>query len=549
MSAGKLRVMFRVDEGARDIVEELNIVGNNTMPISRLAPAGLNLAPGKPYSQKLADQDRTQITTQYLNNGYLTATFRETVDTVDGNKHRLSVTYQIYEGPRVITNSVITVGAEDTRQSFIDRTANLQAGVPLTEVKMLSSESRLYEPGIFDWAEVGPRRQITTQDREDLVVKLHEAKPNSITYGFGFEVINRGGSVPSGTVAVPGIPPIGLSNNFKTSEKTFWGPRGHVEYIRKNVRGKAETITLSGLAGRLDQRGGFTFQNPHFRNTKWVSTILLNGEHDSTNPIYTAGIGQAGFQLQRTIGRDKTKTVFIRYGYEQTGLTRLLIPDLVPPEDQHVRLSSFSTSFIRDTRDNLLDAHRGIYESFEVGVAPEALGSSVSFTRLLAQTAYYKRLPSNVIWANSLRVGLAQPFSGSHVPVSETFFSGGGSTLRGFPLNGAGPQRTITACGDPADPSTCSPISVPTGGNQLFIVNSEFRIPAPIKKGFGVVGFYDGGNVFRTIGFHGQYTNTVGFGFRYATPVGPIRFDIGHNLNAPPGIKATQYFVTLGQAF
>ena len=94
------------------------------------------------------------------------------------------------------------------------------------------------------------RRQITTQTSEDVIVKLHEAKPNSITYGGGFEVINRGGSLPSGTVAVPGIPPVGLSKDFKTSEKTFWGPRGHVEYTRRNVRGKAETITLSAIAGR-----------------------------------------------------------------------------------------------------------------------------------------------------------------------------------------------------------------------------------------------------------------------------------------------------------
>jgi outer membrane protein assembly factor BamA len=414
---------------------------------------------------------------------------------------------------------------------------------------VLADEAKLYAPGIFDWAEVDPRRQITTQNKEDLVIKLHEAKPNSITYGFGFEVINRGGSIPSGTVAVPGIPPIGLPNSFKTSEKTFWGPRGHIEYTRRNVRGKAESITVSGLAGRLDQRAGFTYQNPSFRNTKWMSNVLLNFEHDSTNPIFTSRIGSVGYQLQRNIGNDKTKTVFLRYGYQQQSVTRLLIPELVPPEDQHVRLSSLSASFVRDTRDSLLDAHRGIYESFELGISPEAIGSSVSFSRLLAQTAYYKNLGSHIIWANSLRIGFLKPFAGSHVPITEAFFTGGGSTIRGFPLNGAGPQRTITACGDPADPSTCSPINVPTGGNQLFIVNSEFRIPVPIKKNLGVVGFYDGGNVFTNIGFHGQYTNTFGFGFRYATPVGPIRIDIGHNLNAPPGIKATQYFVTLGQAF
>ncbi len=545
----KLAVMFKVTEGPRDIVEKLNIVGNKTMPVDQMAPKGLKLSPGQPYSQKLADEDRTQIVSRYLNSGYLTANFRETVKRVGNDPHRLEVTYQIYEGPKVITNGVVTIGAKDTKQSFINRTAQLQTGKPLTEEEMLTSESRLYEPGIFDWAEVDPRRQITTQSDEDVVVKVHEAKPNSITYGFGFEVINRGGSLPGGTVALPGIPPIGVSNNFVTSEKTFYGPRGHVEYTRKNIAGSAESLSLTALAARLDQRVGLTFLNPHFRETNWASTINLSGEHDSTNPIFSDRLVQAGYQLQRYIHGDKDKSLFLRYGYQQTGITHLLIPDLVPPEDQHVRLSSLSAAFIRDTRDNPIDAHRGIYESFELSLTPQALGSSVSFSRLLLQTAYYKKIPKDIIWANSLRLGFEQPFAGSHVPINEAFFSGGGGTLRGFPLNGAGPQRTITACGDPSNPNTCSLITVPTGGNQLVILNSEFRIPVPIKKGLGVVGFYDGGNVFQKIGFHGQYTNTLGIGFRYATPVGPIRIDIGHNLNAPPGIKATQYFITLGQAF
>ena len=147
---------------------------------------------------------------------------------------------------------------------------------------------------------------------------------------------------------------------------------------------------------------------------------------------------------------------------------------------------------------------------------------------------------------------MEQASSGSHVPLSQKFFTGGGSTLRGFPLNGAGPQATIPACGNPSDTSTCGFIRVPTGGAQLFIVNSELRIPLPIKKGLGLVTFYDGGNVYNRIGFRNfmsDYTNSVGFGLRYATPVGPIRIDLGHNLNRISGIKATQIFITLGQAF
>ncbi|MGZ4813868.1 MAG: POTRA domain-containing protein [Terriglobales bacterium] len=549
---GNIDVIFRVIEGPRDIVDALNVEGNDTMPLSQLAPKGLKVTPGQPYSQKRVDDDRTNIMTRYLESGYLTATFRETVKPVGKDPHRLAVTYKIYEGPRVIASNVVTVGDKDTRRSFIDKTAQLQPRRPLTENEMLSAESRLYEPGIFDWAEVDPRRQITTQNQEEVVVKVHEAQRNSITYGLGFEVIKRGGSVPGGTVTVPGIPPIGLSKNFKTAEKTFYGPRGTIEYERKNIRGKAETLTLSGLAGRLDQRGNISFQDPNFRSTNWASELSLLGEHNSTNPIFTSRLLQGGLQLQRALNADKTQSLFLRYSLRQTGITRLLpgFQDLVPPQDRHVRLSTLAASYIRDTRDNSLDAHKGMYESFELDLNPSFLGSSVDFTRLLAQGAYYKQLsPDKIVWANSLRLGFAQPFNGSHVPLAEAFFSGGGSTIRGFPLNGAGPQRTITICGDPADPSTCALTTVPVGGNQLLILNSEFRIPVPLKQGLGVVAFYDGGNVFSRIGFHGQYTNSIGFGIRYATPVGPVRVDIGHNLNAPPGVGGIQYFVTLGQAF
>jgi outer membrane protein insertion porin family len=84
------------------------------------------------------------------------------------------------------------------------------------------------------------------------------------------------------------------------------------------------------------------------------------------------------------------------------------------------------------------------------------------------------------------------------------------------------------------------------------VLNSEGRFPIPLKSGLGGVVFYDGGNVYTNINFRqftNNYTNSVGIGFRYDTPVGPVRFDIGYRITSVPGVKATQYFVTLGQSF
>jgi outer membrane protein insertion porin family len=547
---GDIAVTFRVDEGPQDTVQSLRIEGNNTRSIGQLAPNGLKVAEGQAYSQKRVDDDRGIILAHYLTSGYLNASFRATVAPVDKqHPHQLAVVYEITEGPQVRIAQVDTLGRKQTRQTLIYRTVQLRPEEPLREDQMLISENKLYNLGIFDWSEIDPRRTITTQTQEDVLVKVHEAKRNVVTYGYGFEVINRGGSVPGGTVALPGIPPVGVSQNFRTSEKTFYGPRGSLEYTRRNLRGRAESLTLSALAGRLDQRALISYEDPLFRDTNWSSQFSLQGEHNSQNPIFTSRLGQVGWQLQHALNPSKTDNLFLRYDFSETGITRLLIPGLIPSQDLHVRLSTFSANYIRDTRDNLLDAHKGVYDSYEIDVNPRALGSSVGFAKLLTQTAYYEPLPWGIVWANSLRIGIEEPFSGSHVPISQEFFSGGGSTLRGFPLNGAGPQRKLVACGTPSVASTCSLITVPEGGKQLLIINSEFRIPVPFKKELSIVPFYDGGNVFAHVGFHGQYTNTPGIGIRYATPVGPIRFDIGHNLNAPPGIKSTQYFVTIGQAF
>jgi outer membrane protein insertion porin family len=552
---GDIDVSFAVTEGPRDIVNSLIIEGANTFPESQFAPDGLKVAAGKPYSAGNVNADRAMIVANYLKAGYLTSSFRETANIASkAQPHQINVVYHIHEGPRVATGDVITLGRRHTKQRLINGDiTEIKPDQPLTETALLSSGAKLYNhTGVFDWAEIDPKRPITTQTTEDVLVKVHEGQRNEIHYGFGFEVINRGGSIPSGTVALPNLPPVGLPANFTTSQTTFWGPRATFQYTRNNMRGKGESFSFTAFAGRLDQRAAIYYIDPNLRWSRWRATPSISYERNEENPIFSSQQEMATFQIQRPIDKDNKNIFFLRYGYSHTNITRVLISALVPERDRNIRLSTISANLTRDTRDNPLDEHRGVLDSIEMDFNTSKLGSNVDFAKLTGQAAFYKTKFHNIVWADSLRIGLAQPFAGSFVPLSESFFTGGGNSLRGFPLDGAGPQNAVLICPNAA-PSCSNPtqIRVPAGGNELLILNSEARIPLPIKN-VSIVPFYDGGNVFPRVGFHdftSLYSNNVGIGLRYATPIGPIRLDIGRNLNPVQGIKATQYFIGIGQAF
>ena len=551
-----IEVMFHIDEGPQDRVHDLKIVDRDNQPVHlKIGKRPLQLAVGKPYSPHLLQGDRNYILAQYLNRGYPNVQFDSSVAAAEGDPNSFDVVYKVDEGTLVKIGQVVLLGDEHTRPAFVraNTDPNVSEGKPLGEGKLLQSESDLYNLGIFDWASVAPVGVPDSQNAQQVLVRVHESKRNTMDVGGGLEVVPRSGNIPVGSVAVPGIPPVSLGDKFTVSQKSFIGPRGSLQLARHNIRGRAETATLALVASRLDQRATFTYADPDLHGSSWSSLLSLSTERTTQNPIYTAFLQLASFQVEKSLDRKRTTKVVGGYSYQRTDLSNILIPELVLPQDQRVKLSTVFTRFVRDTRDNPLDAHRGQYQALNFGVTPEAFGSSSSFVRFFGQTSFYKPVRPWLTWANNFRLGLAAPFGANgYVPLSERFFSGGLDSLRGFAINAAGPQRSVPVCSNPADTSTCSLISVADGGLMLAIFNSEGRFPIPLKKDLGGVIFYDGGNVYSNINAHqfiSNYSNSIGVGLRYNTRVGPIRVDVGRNLSPLPGLKATQYFVTLGQAF
>ncbi len=550
----KIDVAFDVQEGPQTLVEDVQVTGNQNIEYAKLTdPVGFQLRAGAPFSPRKLAEDRNRISATYLNHGYLNAAVKVSVNRSAGDPRRVNVAYAITEHQLVRISEVVYLGQKQTRLSLIRWTAQLPPETPMRRGQMLEAESRLYDLNIFDWSSVGSRKPITDQTDEMAFVKVHEAKRNELTYGFGFEVSHRGGNIPGGTVAIPGGGPgIGLGGNkIAPSQSTFASPRGLVEFNRRNVRGLGETASAAILLSRLDQRLLTTYTQPHFIGSEWSSLSSFSMERTSENPLFTAGLGELSFQVERLISRKLNTRLQLRYAFNKTTLSHLLVPELVLEKDRHVRLSTLSGTLIRDTRDKPLDAHRGVYSTINLSITPTAFGSSATFAKLFGQYAYYKPFHS-VVLANSIRLGMAKAFAGGFVPTSQLYFSGGGTSLRGFPIDEAGPQRLVPFCNVLQGQSGCVNVTVPVGGRQLFILNSEVRFPLGLTKALGGVVFYDGGNVYSAVNFKNfvnNYSNTVGIGLRYATPIGPVRFDLGRNLNRVPGIGATQYYITIGQAF
>ena len=548
----KIDVVFDIAEGEQTLVDKVEVAGNQSIPQNQLmGTPGFQLRPGTPFSPGKLATDRNRIAATYLDRGYLNSEVKAAVRHPADEKYKVDVTYKVTENQLVRINRVVYLGQKRTRMSLLERTATLTSEQPLSQEKLLQSQAQLYNLQTLDWASVGPRKPITDQSDEEALVKIHEAKRTDIAYGFGFEVSKRGGNTPAGTVAVPGLPPVNIGNHqIESSEAWFASPRGSLELTRRNMRGLAETLNISLLGSQLDQRAAASYAVPRFL-PKWSSLTSLSFERTSENPLFTAQLEDGTFQLERVLKKKTNTRVQLRYNYNHTTLSDLLVPELVLPQDRNVKLSSVSGSFIRDTRDHPLDAHVGTFTTVNLGITPTAFGSSANFVRLFAQHSLYQAV-HGMVWANNFRLGLAAPFSGSFVPTSALFFAGGQTTLRGFPIDQAGPQRIVPFCNVLTGTTGCVPVTVPTGGRLLAIFNSELRFPMKIVSALGGVIFYDGGNVYTAINFSdfvNNYSNTVGFGLRYATPIGPVRIDVGRNLNPVKGLGATQYFITVGQMF
>ncbi|MGH9702870.1 MAG: POTRA domain-containing protein [Candidatus Acidiferrales bacterium] len=517
--SGDLLVRFHITEGVQTRVVGLRIEGNKAIDDATLLGV-IGSTPGQPYSDFDVTSDRNNILALYYNEGFPDASFVAQVTDTDV-PNRVRLTYTITERTQIRIQRVLLTGFQHTRIRTIAREVQMAPGEPLREGDVVESQRRLYNLGIFNRVAIAPQNPNGEDPDKNVVVETDEAKRITLSYGGGFEVQRLGGA---------GASPVGGSLSAS--------PRGIFEIAEGNLGGRAQSLAFKVRASTLQYRSLLSFTSPNFLNNPRFN-VVLTGFADKSRDVrtFTSTRYEGSFQLNQVVSR--ATTMIYRYSYRHVlvDASSLQIPiEEVPLFSQPARISSFGVTWVRDRRNNPGDASRGNFNTIDSSLAATSLGSSASFGRIFVQNSTYHPFGRAFVFARSIRFGVEETLGDTttiDIPLPERFFAGGGTTLRGFGLNQAGPRDLSSG--------------FPIGGLAMLILNQEVRFPMHLPivgTRLGGAVFYDLGNVYTDLqhvtlrwspatndNSMNYLSHTVGFGFRYATPIGPVRLDLGYQLN------------------
>ena len=620
INGDNLIITFNVTEGPLTRIAGVDVKGNQIYTEERIRQE-LTTVIGAPYSRSQARADADKVAQLYSREGYVNARVDFSIVELPkkGDEDQVRLIYSIAgEGDKVFINQIVINGVTGDRNTRRKKREAIRRAIPFREGDALRAdrisdgERELYLTDAYRQVIIRTEAAGETAggyQRRDVIIDVEEKQPNVMDYGGGY-------STDYGALGLFELSNVNLMNRLRQGAVRVRASgrqqRVRLEYLDPRFARYNET-EFAPLALSVEYQRDPTITR-FFRSAIDRGTMgIVQRVDEEGNPIDIFGnqVGEptinrftAAVETQRVLDRGTRTIVFGRYSYEDVrlfNLESLVVQPILQP-DSRVRLSKLGISLVRDTRErcekgllarsrrdddeqpgrpgeicryNQVDATRGGFLSVDYAVSLRQLGGNVSFNRF--QATYRRYYKANwfreTVFAGNMTLGLANLFNpidrdgngtideiDRTLPISERFFSGGSTTLRGFSFEEAGPRQVVIPEGEFRDSDKnvvfLNPFTVPVGGNALAVLNLEARVP--LTRSVQVVPFYDGGNVFRrvsdlfgktdpnavppanlidainAINLRAHWTNTVGLGFRWQTPLGgALAVDYGFLLNPP----------------
>jgi outer membrane protein insertion porin family len=514
-------ITLTVDEGEPYNVGKIEVSGDLLVPREQLLSL-IRTRSGDRFSKSKLQTDIQALLDVYKDRGYAYANV--TPDTaVESDKKIIDLNYMFQKGNLVSIEKIELVGNSKTRDNVIRRELRISEGELYSGTAVRISKQRVTALGFFDNVEINNHRG-SSDDKMVLEVSVKEKLTGTFQVGFGF-----------------------------TGGESFFG---QAQLAQNNLLGYGHTASLSLQISSIRQLFQLSYLDPYVFDTKWTGSIDL----------YRSELLYSGFDRQANGGSltggyelFEDFRFFTTYTLEKVNVVASgASADLLKNQFQSGRTSSVRFSFNWDKRDNRLFPTAGHLESASAEFASSILGSQNLFQRYRLIERYYHPLIWGLVFKVNASLGYIRSTDPTNHPVaiSEKFFEGGINSIRGYSLRSISPTKRIASTLDPA----AGLLDFPIGGNKELVTNWEIEFPILESAGVRGVVFYDAGNTFsETENFFqsGQRGGTlplglfhsVGFGLRWFSPLGPLRFETGFPLTRRPTDDAYLFEFTIGNFF
>jgi outer membrane protein assembly complex protein YaeT len=526
-------VTINVDEGQPIVVEAIELAGFDPLPPAHVAElkSRLPLQPDAPLDRALAQASREAALDEVKDHGFPYATVRLTERPGSSDRARVLM-LDATPGTQARYGDIQVVGNKTVGDDVVKRQLTFRPNWRYRISQLQDSQRKLYGLETFQFANIEP--VVKEGEQPDIVpvkVTVTEGNHRKVNFGVGY------GSEEKGRVAI--------------------------DWRHVNFMGGARTLQAEGKYSALSKGGRLNFRQPYLFSPR-VSLLASGQSWHRNEPAYTLNTNGGRLTIERTLPkpgafspRTASSAISLTYtsefqSYQVSELAirtpsfaKTLIALGLDPLNGKARglLSSVDLDYHRSTADNSLNARSGYTVDAHLEQAGKFLQGDYEFVETIFEGRYYAALGNRAVLAVKARGGSIGAARGENlrVPFFRRYWLGGATSLRGWGRFDVAPL---------AD-------GLPIGGHTMVESSTELRVP--VWGNFSAVVFADAGNVWNNAwDFNlNDLRYDVGPGLRYVTPVGPLRFDVGYQLNRIPGLlingkpepRRFRVHFSIGQAF
>lgn len=494
-------ITIRVHEGQKYKMATQDFAGDLLFPKQELHDM-LTLREGDTFSISKRNADILALTEKYQDLGYANVNVVPQMD-INDEKLTVATNYEFEKGTLVHFGRITVKGNSKTRDKVVRRELKIREGELYTGTGMRESKENVerlgfFEPGKIEFLTTSPPGR---PDIMDVSIEVKERPTGQFQLGAG----------------------------YATSTKFFFT----TSVAETNFMGKGQDLRFQAQvsADRATRSFSLGFTDPYAWDSKWSAGSDVYYNSSVLPDRYNENRRGVSPRLGYPIG-DYTR-LYLGYKLEETRLTD--VKDEVTKRNldrENGTLSSTSATIQLDKRNNRMETTGGHFASWSEEFAG-VLGGNRNFVRSIVDVRYYTKIWDDLVWRAKIEGGNVYDYKGLGIQSNERFYLGGPNNLRGYPSFRVGP---ISSDGQ----------SRPEGAlNELFTM-WELEYPLVRDVGLKLVVFYDAGdavNKFNQMNIKQDY----GWGFRWFSPLGPLRFEwgfpVGHKTGVPNDGSVFQFMI------